>query len=196
MRTPLAAIALAISAAGCSTPGFATEFAAAIRELPPGGRVVIEYREGKVRRYAASVDPETIPAAARRTADEFVQPGGTTVATMREWGATGSGFRFVKKYGEQGLLRSVLVNATGDVLERSHQILLETAPAAARASVQSTAVGKIIHVDVIQRELRSADHYRFTVWTSDGLHRYVVCTGEGTIVEQGLQTNATIFAGR
>ncbi len=196
MRTPLAAIALTILAAGCSTPRFTAEFAAAVRELPPGGRAVVEYRNGKPRRYAASSDPETIPPAARRTAEEFVQPGGTTVSTMREWGASGTGFRFVKKYGEQGLLRSVLVNATGDVLERSHQIPLEAAPGAARASVQSTVDGKIVQVDVIQRKLRSTDHYRFTVWPSDGSHRYVVTTAEGTIVEQGQEASATIFSSR
>ena len=191
MRVPLLCSVLAVLS-GCGTTDFAAEFAAFARNMPAGGKVFLEFRGGEITRYAASVDPATIPAAARRTADEIVQPGGKTVFPGGEWSVDASGYRFVKLYEDGGSVRTVLVDHTGKVLARSHQVPVADSPEEARAAALSVA-GKIERVEVVQRERGSADVFRFGLIDTDGRRWFAVTTATGHIIERGREVNAQIF---
>ena len=61
--------------------------------------------------------------------------------------------------------------------------------------MHSTAPGKIASVEVIQRKMGTGDHYRFIVIAAKGARWYVVTTENGTLIERGRETQATIVSG-
>src|SRR5690606_5917897 len=77
---------------------------------------------------AVAVEYRTIPALARTTC-EAIAPDGVLEFCGQENGARGFGFRIEKRY-EQPFphLRSVLVDATGEVMERSHTLPVADVP--------------------------------------------------------------------
>lgn len=149
MRTANSPALLAAILAGCSTPSAEGAFADALRRAPAGATATVGWRDGEIALYQISLAEENIPAAARRTADQFIQPEGRSIFRGQEWGPAGSGFRFVKEYESPPGRRSVLVTRTGEVLDRSHEIPVADCPAAARAT--AAALGEIRRVEVVQR---------------------------------------------
>lgn len=78
---------------------------------------------------AVPAEPLTIPQVVRTTF-QAIAPGGETEFLGREWGPRGTGYRLVKRYREGGheQVRSVLVDGSGAVLERSHSVPLGEVP--------------------------------------------------------------------
>jgi hypothetical protein len=194
MHTPLV-FTVFLALAACQTPDVPAQFAAAVRVMPADGKVILEFRDGRLTRYAASVDPATVPAAARRTADEIVQPGGKSVFVGREWSIEASGYRFVKVYEDGGSFRTVLVDADGKVLARSHQIPVQDCPAMARDAIHALGSGKILRVEVVQRQRGTKDIYRFGLVDDQGRRWFAVVTAAGFLIERGREVDAQISAG-
>lgn len=193
MRVLLVLTVSAILSA-CQTPNVPAEFAAAVRNVPGDGSVILEFHDGRMTRYAASMDPARVPPAALRTANEIVQPGGKSVFVGREWSANASGYRFVKAYEDSGSFRTVLVNASGKVLARSHQIPVEDCPAAARDAAAAIA-DKILRAEVVQRRRGADDLYRFSLVDAENRQWFAVTTATGFVIERGRKVSTQIFSG-
>lgn len=83
---------------------------------------------------ASPVDFRALPAAARRTCDALA-PEGALLFCGVEHGPRGRGYRVEKQYEEPvAHRRSVLVDADGAVLERSHTVPTADAPQAVLAA--------------------------------------------------------------
>ena len=173
MQSPRPAVITALSvlflAGGCQT------------EPPPQAFDSVEYRDGSVFRYRRAMPLKAIPAAAVRTSDAFVQPGGELLFAGREWGAKIDGFRFDKRFGS--LHRSVLVDATGKVLERSHEISVGAAPPL--GSNAASVFGAILRVEVIQGRRGTPEQFRFTLRDNEAKTRYVFTSDRGSILHHG-----------
>ena len=199
MRTPTARAAtllVGLCLAGCAGPSFASEFVAAVHTLPPGQVCRLTFLDGEIIRYFAPTLVGEIPADARRTADEYVQPGGKLLYAGREWGPEGIGFRVVKEFdgqaGARPTRRSVLVEADGTVLSRSHEIAQEESPAGALEAVTRENLGTVVRLEVIQGPPEEEDRYAFEVVDDQGRRWTVVCTGDGTVVERGRLVDAEL----
>ena len=110
-----------------------------------------------------------------------MQPGGETLFAGREWGANVDGYRFDKRFGN--LRRSVLVDADGNVLERSHEIPVGDAPPL--GSNAASVYGSIRRVEVLHGRRGAAELFRFTVRDSTGKNRYVFTSERGSILHHG-----------
>ena len=199
MRTPTARAAfllVGLCLTCCAGPRFASEFVAAVHDLPPGQVCRLTFLDGKIVRYFAPTALDDIPADARRTANDYVQPGGRLLYAGREWGPEGVGFRLVKEYdgraGTRPTRRSVLVTADGTVLSRSHEIAQEESPAGALETVAREKLGAVERQEVIQRAPEEEVRYAFEIVDDQGRRWTVVCTGSGEIRERGRLVDAEL----
>ena len=191
MRFAITCVLLSACGASCTTPDPGAAFADALRQAPTGTRAELDWSAGHVTRHMAPLPDSAIPEAARRTADRFIQPDGTSVFRGREWNPRTSGYRFVKSYAQDGApdgaRRSVLVSATGDVLERSHEIPAADCPAPAREA--AAALGTIRRVAVVQYE--QTEHFRFTL-DFQGERRSATIDAAGNVLASTRTVNAAI----
>jgi len=165
-RTALAIATLSL--AGCAGTGLPAGFAAAAAEAPEDIPVRLSLTGDAVTGAAAPLGPGGLPPPVR-TAAEAIVPGGTVVFSGREWGAFGDGYRIEKRYREDGgeSFCSVLMDADGRVLERTHSVpMAKVPPVIARMAM---TMGR----DLRRCEIVS-DTARETAWRAlvgDGLGR-------------------------
>lgn len=185
--TALLACVWSAVSSGCDTTNLDREFSRAAFASPADQPCHLAFTNGELARYGAPVEHDAIPAAARRTADDFVQPGGTLVWSGREWGPQGSGYRVVKVYGEgdEERRRSILVSADGEVLQRRHEIAPDEGPAADLETLSGLGLGVVLRLDVVQGRMGSPDQYRYLLLDPRGVRRIVICDGAGGILAQG-----------
>lgn len=131
-----AAALLAISVlSGCATGGLPSGFAAALAAAPTSPPARLHLVGEAIVGAAVPAGPGALPRPVRVAADG-IAPGGETVFAGREWGPAGDGFRIEKLYreGADEAFRSVLLDASGDVLERTHSVPLPDVPTAVLAT--------------------------------------------------------------
>lgn len=126
-------------AVGCSSPVAPDLALAAARQQadPDADAWLMRATAGDLG-FRLRVPLASIPAAARRSSEDFVQPGGELLLVAREEGPAGAGFRIRKAYPGLGQ-RSILVDDRGRVLERDHEIGLEDLPLVVRRAAAGTA---------------------------------------------------------
>lgn len=188
-RTALAMATLSL--AGCAGTGMPVGFAAAAAEAPEDIPVRLSLTGDAVTGAAAPLGPGGLPAPVR-TAAEAIVPGGTVVFSGREWGPLGDGYRIEKRYREDGgeSFRSVLMDAEGRVLERTHSVsMAKVPPVIARMAM---TIGR----DLRRCEIVS-DSAREIAWRAivgDGLGRTHIVTLDlsGNVVESHRLVRAQI----
>ncbi len=121
----------ALSLGACANTGLPGAFADALATAPEDLPARLHIDGDRIVSAAAAVGPGGIPTAVRATADG-IAPGGEVVFEGREWGPYGACFRIEKRYVDGPLhsFRSVLIAASGDVLERSHTVPIQQVPPA------------------------------------------------------------------
>lgn len=121
---------------GCaSAPG--PSLGELLRDAVVGEHARLTVEGDQVVAFATPFDYRALPAAARKTCDT-VAPEGALLYCASERGPRGAGFRVEKRYQEPvPHERSLLVDAAGRVLERSHTLPVSDAP----QHVLGTALG-------------------------------------------------------
>lgn len=99
-----------------------------LADAEPNQEVRLGLSGDRVIAAAIPIDYRTVPLLARTTCDAVLADGVVTFCG-REHGSRGNGYRLEKSY-EQPFphLRSVLVDETGTVLERSHTLPIADVP--------------------------------------------------------------------
>ncbi len=181
--------------AACSGLGSVpTDFTAMAREAPQDQPLRITVRDGQIIMVAAPLGPRAVPARLRRIV-ESVHPGGETVASFREWGPLGSGYRVEKHYSQEpsGQWRSVLLDEGGAVLERTHSLPISTVPQAVLLAAAQDFRRDLTRVDVVQNSA-GEEYFRVRAVDTIGREYLVECAVDGTRVRVAriLQTLMTL----
>ncbi|HIE68651.1 MAG TPA: hypothetical protein EYP98_00020 [Planctomycetes bacterium] len=114
-----------IALTACSAPPVSAE---RLAEAEPNQVARLTLAGDRVVSLAVPVDYRSLPALARTTCDA-IAPKGRLLFCAREQGPRGDGYRVERGYSEPfDHYRSVLVDARGAVLERSHTLPLTKVP--------------------------------------------------------------------
>lgn len=114
-----------IALAACSVPPVSAE---RLSKAEPNQVARLTLDGDRVVTLAVPVDFRSLPALARTTCDA-IAPEGRLLFCAREQGPRGDGFRVERGYSQPfDHYRSVLVDANGTVLERSHTLPLSKVP--------------------------------------------------------------------
>ena len=173
-----------------------SDFAESVANAPAAAPSRMLVQGGEILEIAVPLTDAALPEAAR-VAIDAVQPAGKTVAVERVWSERGAGFGVTKIYddGVAGRRRSVVVDATGNVLERSHEIEAGRVPPVVMQRIQALRVGDIRLVEAVQ--YRPGDeHYRFLLQTSDGIRTLAQCRVDSSDLHFGRVIGAEITAWR
>lgn len=186
---------LLLPLAACSGLGSVpTDFTAMAREAPQDQPLRITIRDGQIIMVAAPLGPRAVPTELRRII-ESVHPGGETVASFREWGPLGSGYRVEKHYSQEpsGQWRSVLVDDSGAVLERTHSLPVSVVPQAVLLAAAQDSRRDLNRVDVVQNSA-GEEYFRIRAVDTIGREYLVECAVDGTRVRVAriLQTLMTL----
>ena len=182
----------------CAAPHPGLDFAATLASAPAGPACRLVLRDGRIVRCATPIPEEAIPAAALRTSEEYVQPGGQLVFAGREWATDGTdgGYRLIKHYhngdGAAPTRRSVLVAADGTVLERTHEIPPADGPARALEAVRALGIGRPTSLEVVQGRPDTPDRYRYELVDEQDRRFVVVCSAAGDVLERGRLTASEV----
>jgi hypothetical protein len=87
-------------------------------------------------------------------------------------------FRVEVDYGRSGGRRSVIVDETGHVLERSHEIGSREIPRGILDAAESLGEGSIERAEMVQGE-PGVEHYRFWLRADDGSRAVALCPAAG-----------------
>lgn len=135
LRSATAAVFLLMLQA-CAAPDLPLRmFGRLLAETPQDQPARLWLVDGELVGVAVATGPGSLPQPVRTTLDA-IAPGGQTMFVGREWGPRGDGHRIEKTYedlpgqapGEGPHFRSVLIAATGTVLERTHSVPLARGP--------------------------------------------------------------------
>jgi hypothetical protein len=156
---------------GCAAAPLPPGFAAAAANAPEDQPLRLWVAGDAVVAAAAAVGRGGLPQPVR-TAAEAIAPAGETVFAGREWGPRGDGWRVEKRYreGTDESFRSVLLDAAGSVLERSHSV--PTAKVPAPVLFAAMQVGRDVQRCEIVSGAVSEESWRATV--RDGAGRTFV----------------------
>ncbi|HEX6810349.1 MAG TPA: hypothetical protein VF384_01885 [Planctomycetota bacterium] len=156
-------------------------------ESPDGNEARLSVVGNRIVGAAVAITPAAMPKAAR-TMIEAIARDGDLLFSGREWGPRGAGFRVEKRYRE-GVL-SVLVDADGRVLERSHSVPI--------ADVPQHVLAAALRVGPVIEEARSVsgtsrEEY-WSVLVRDRLGRsFVARVGlEGTLIDSVRRVSARV----
>jgi hypothetical protein len=170
--TALPLVAALLPLAGCATTGLPAGFAAAATEAPEDTPVRLVLTGDAVTGAAVPLGPGGLPAPVRTTVESVI-PGGSVAFSGREWGAHGDGYRIEKRYREAAgeSFRSILVDAQGQILERTHSVAMAKVPPVI-ARMAMTVGRDLRRCDIV------SDATRETAWRAivgDGLgHTHIV----------------------
>lgn len=125
---PTASLAL-LALAACAAARVPTDLAALMADAPVDAPTRLWLDGDRITAAAVAVGPGVLPPEVRVTADA-VAPRGELVFQGREWSGRGEGFRIEKRYQDVGAehMRSVLIGADGNVLERAHTVPIAKVP--------------------------------------------------------------------
>jgi len=180
--------------AACSTAPPRATAAEALAHGEPITAARMQLQGNEVVMLAVPIDPVELPAAARTTVDA-IAPQGETTFVGRERGPRGEGFRVDKRYEtEDGGVhtRSLLVDASGDVLERSHSVPVPDVP----KHVLAAALGNGRYVDDVcivsgpERE----EHWALTVHDRRGRRHVVIVSLSGEELARWRRSDARVDA--
>lgn len=121
-----------VTLGACHSGGLPRGFAEAAATAPEEAPARLWLQGDRIVGAAAAIGPGALPQPAR-TAMDAVAPGGEQTFLGREWGPRGEHFRVEKRYVDgsgAATYRSALVTAEGQVIERSHSIVVNKVPPA------------------------------------------------------------------
>ncbi len=180
MRKPSRTTALGLIAlCACSAPGVAPELLDPLRRTPDGGAARVALTPKGIVEVSLPVAETEVPAVVRRTA-EALAPGGQ----RRIEHLPGDGhYRVDVDLGEDaaGRFRSVRLTADGTVVERSHSLPVDAAPAAIVAQLRAAVGGALERVDVVQTD---TERYRALGRDADGGRWLAECARGGGITRR------------
>jgi hypothetical protein len=176
-------------------PALPAGFAALAREAPPDEPLRLRCWGTQIVAVAVPLGPGGLPGPVRVTADA-IAPGGRTLFAGREWGPRGPGYRIERMLDHGGAehFRSVLLDAEGAVLERSHSLPVPEVPPAVLLAVTAGERTQVRRVEVVSGP-SVEEGYRATVADRAGRTFMVECDLQGrvTSVARALQTSALIW---
>lgn len=186
---------LGIAACGSVQP-LPADFAELVASAPAAAPARMLVHGGEILEVAVPLTDAALPEAARIAIDA-VQPAGKTVAVERVWSVRGAGYGVTKIYddGVAGRRRNVVVDAAGNVLERSHEIEARRVPPVVMQRIQALRAGEIGLVEAVQHR-PGDEHYRFLLQSSDGTRTVARCRVDGSDLYFGRVIGADITAWR
>jgi hypothetical protein len=150
----------------------------AVRALARGGAARVLLDGARVTGVAVAIEPSQLPDTVRRIGEALL-PGDSWVLCAREWSAAGVGFRLEKQLGA-GQFRTALLDAQGEVLERTHEVPLAQAPRVAHAGV-------LVRCEVVQRA-PGEEAFRLTFTSDQAPAEIVECSVDGRVVSEARVT--------
>lgn len=158
-----------------------SRFDRAAQRAPASALAAVELVGGELTRGQVDVAEADVPAEVLRI-ESTIQPGGERTVLARAFGPTGDGFRFVRRYPRDAACpeRSVLLAADGTVLERSHALPVNEAPAAVLERSASVAAGQVTRIHVVQGQ-PGEEWYRIHLAAADGTRHLLECETDGTV---------------
>jgi hypothetical protein len=172
-------LVLSLALASCGTTGVGEEFARDARRALASGTAAVFVDGHAVARASVSVNDADVPADVLRI-ETTIQPGGERALLAREYGDHGVGYRFVRVYAANADCpeRTVLLDATGKVLERAHAIPPNTAPASVLEQVAAAGVGRVATLFAVQGA-PGEEWYRIRLVAEDGRRHVLECAADG-----------------
>ena len=179
----------ACTAAPGLPPDFTTDLA---RGEPGAGR--IEVRDSRIEAVSAPITEADLPHRVA-IAVQAIQPGGATLEVSRVWRGDLEAFSITTRYGEGAAaqLRSALLSADGEVIERTHQLPIAEVAAAAHQAVAALGLGRIVVAEVVQTE-PGAEHYRVWLEQADGAKFVAECSLAGEQMRVARRLTAEVRA--
>ena len=162
--------------------GSAPESAHLLAEAEPNQVVRLSLVGDRVVQTSVPVDFGILPALARTTC-EAIAPGGVMTFCGREKGPRGEGFRLEKIYEQPfAHMRSVLADAKGNVMERSHTLPLIKVPQQVLGAALSSGT-TVESAEIVSGPLRE-EFWRIVTQDRRGRVFVVMVHLDGTLISE------------